>query len=81
MITNLRNWLIRKLGGVPKEPCKHKWYVGIEHYPRFTQDYWACRRCQIWRVYQHGDPPEPLQTEICNLAHVHIMNGRLSSEG
>lgn len=73
----LVNWLIRKLGGVPKEPCEHSWYVLIEHYPKFTQDYWSCRRCPVTRAYEHDDPPEPLHEEICNLAHVHIMNGRL----
>lgn len=72
----IANWLIRKLGGTPKEPCRHRWYVLIEHYPRFTQDCWRCRKCSVSEVFEYDNPPEPLQEEICNLAHVHIMNGK-----
>lgn len=69
-----RAWLIRKLGGVVKT-CDHKWRILIEHYPSFTKDYWECTRCNIAKVFPNGDPPVPLQTEICSLGDVHIVNG------
>lgn len=74
----IRDWLIRWLGGTPKAPCKHEWYVMIECYPRFTHDYWSCRKCGFTKAYPNDEPPEPLKTEVCNLGDVHIVNGRVS---
>jgi hypothetical protein len=72
---NLRQWLIRRLGGTPKEPCNHKWRILIEHYPSYTKDYWQCGRCKVMKIFQNDEPPVPVQTEICNLGDIHIVNG------
>lgn len=73
----VKDWLIRLLGGTPKAPCKHKWFVLIEFYPRFTEDYWQCRKCGFTKAFPNEEPPEPLKTKICDLGHVHIVNGKL----
>lgn len=71
----MREWLIRLLGGTTVK-CNHKWTVPLEHYPTFTQDYWQCKRCKFTKAFQNDKPPEPIKTEMCNMAHFHIINGR-----
>jgi len=75
-MSTFRQWFIRKLGGTVKT-CNHKWRVLIEHYPTYTKDYWKCERCGYHKVFENSEPPVPLQTEICNLGGVHIVNGRV----
>lgn len=70
-----RNWLIRLLGGEVRN-CKHKWTVIIENYPTYTQDYWQCKRCNFTKAFQNSEPPEPIKTAFCSMAHQHIVNGR-----
>lgn len=48
----------------------------LEYYPSFTKDYWECRRCGRAQVFNHDDPPVRIKTAICNLGHVHIINGK-----
>jgi hypothetical protein len=74
-VAAFKQWLIRKLGGTVKT-CNHRWRVLIEHYPTYAWDKWECERCKICKDFPHSDPPTPLKTEICNLAHVHIVNNR-----
>lgn len=74
-MSELRRWLIQLLGGRVND-CQHKWIVLIEHYPTFTKDYWQCKRCGFTKAYENSEPPEPIKTEMCSMAHLHIVNGR-----
>jgi len=74
-MNNFRCWFIRFLGGQVKD-CKHKWIVLIENYPTFTEDYWQCKRCGFTKAYPNDEPPEPIKTAFCSMAHGHIVNGR-----
>lgn len=66
----LRDWL------KPKPPCRHQWRILIENYPTFTKDLWRCDRCRRSKVFENESPPVEIKTDICNLGHVHIINGR-----
>lgn len=71
------NWIIDWFRKYEREAnCQHKWTVLIENYPSFAKDWWKCKRCGLSKVFLKSNPPVKIKHGICNLGHVHIVNGK-----
>jgi len=70
-----RRWLIELLGGTTTTCC-HRWQVLIEHYPHYAWGKWECTLCKVSENFPNDEPPVPIETAICSLGDVHIVNGR-----